>query len=100
MTEFRVLKTFKDIHTGDIYSPNQVIKISLKRAKEVTANLGSGFIVRINEELAGWAGRGSHAANADETRVGSFKDIARYSRDRLEGTSGCRVFGYSAVEVL
>jgi len=51
MTEFRVLKAFKDIHTGDIYSPNQIIKITIKRSKEIIANLGGGFIARVIDEV-------------------------------------------------
>lgn len=53
MTKFRVLKAFRDIHTGEVYSPNQFITITIKRSKEVVANLGDGFIERVTEEEGG-----------------------------------------------
>lgn len=51
MTEFKVVKPFRDIHTGVVYSPNQIITITIKRSKEIVANIGSGFIVRVTDEV-------------------------------------------------
>lgn len=44
---FKVLKEFKDIHTKEIYNMDQEIELTEKRAKEVVANLGSGFLVAL-----------------------------------------------------
>ena len=44
---FKVLKEFKDIHTKEIYDMGQEIELTEKRAKEVVANLGSGFLVAL-----------------------------------------------------
>lgn len=47
MAKFKVLKEFKDIHTKEIYNMDQEIELTEKRAKEVVANLGSGFLVAL-----------------------------------------------------
>jgi hypothetical protein len=49
MAKYKVLKTFKDIHTNEVYEPNQEIEMKVTRAKEVEQNLDSSFLSRIEE---------------------------------------------------
>lgn len=50
MAKYKVLKTFRDIHTNEIYEPNSEIELTVKRANEVEKNLDSSFLVRIDEK--------------------------------------------------
>ena len=50
MVKYKVLKTFKDIHTDEIYDAQSEIDITVKRANEIVKNLGSSFIVRVDEK--------------------------------------------------
>lgn len=46
MAKYKVLKTFRDIHTGIVYTPDSIIEMTVRRAKEVEVNLDSSFLVR------------------------------------------------------
>lgn len=48
MVKYKVLKTFKDIHTEEVYEPNTEIEMTIKRAEEVEENLDSSFLVRVD----------------------------------------------------
>lgn len=48
MAKYKVLKTFRDKHTGVVYSPNSEIEMTVKRADEVEKNLDSSFLERID----------------------------------------------------
>lgn len=53
MPKYRVLKSFRDIHTKEIYKPNMVIEMTVKRANEAIKNLskyGGDFLERIDEK--------------------------------------------------
>lgn len=50
MAKYKVLKKFKDIHTKEIYNPNTEIEMTVKRAEEVTKNLDSSFLERIDNK--------------------------------------------------
>lgn len=50
MAKFKVEKTFRDIHTDDIYEANTEIEMTVKRASEVEKNLDSSFLTRIDDE--------------------------------------------------
>lgn len=54
MAKFKVLKTFRDIHTQEVYTEDTEIDMTVKRAKEVEKNLGGSFLDRIEvlEEAA------------------------------------------------
>ena len=39
----RVLKPFRDIHTGERYRRGQIIEVTKKRLAEIQKNLGGGF---------------------------------------------------------
>ena len=47
--DVRVLKTFRDKYTKEIYLPGQVIKLTKKRVAEVEENL-PGYIEIITDE--------------------------------------------------
>lgn len=49
MAQYKVLQTFRDTHSKEIYEENQIIEISVKRAKEIEKNLDGSFIERIEE---------------------------------------------------
>ena len=49
MVKYKVLKTFKDIHTNEKYKKNAEIEMTIKRAEEVEKNLDDSFLVRIDE---------------------------------------------------
>lgn len=48
MAKFKVKKTFKDIHTDEVYKPNTEIEMTVKRAEEVEKNLDDSFLVRVD----------------------------------------------------
>ncbi len=50
MAKFKVLKTFRDIHTQEVYAEETEIDMTVKRAKEVEKNLDGSFLERIEEE--------------------------------------------------
>ncbi len=54
MAKFKVLKTFRDIHTQEVYAEETEIEMTVKRAKEVEKNLDGSFLDRIEvlEEAA------------------------------------------------
>lgn len=49
MAKFKALKTFRDIHTKEIYQAGTVIDMTVKRAKEVEKNLDETFLERVEE---------------------------------------------------
>ena len=49
MAKFKALKTFRDIHTDQIYQKGAVIEMTVKRAKEVEKNLDDTFLERVEE---------------------------------------------------
>lgn len=49
MAKFKVLKTFRDIHTQEVYAEETEIDMTVKRAKEVEKNLDGSFLERIEE---------------------------------------------------
>lgn len=49
MVKYKVLKSFKDIQTNEIYKKNAEIEMTIKRAEEVEKNLDDSFLVRIEE---------------------------------------------------
>lgn len=49
MAKFKVLKTFRDIHTGEVYEAKKEIEMTVKRSEEVAANLGDTFLKRLDE---------------------------------------------------
>lgn len=49
MVKYKVQKTFKDIHTKEVYKKNAEIEMTIKRAEEVEKNLDDSFLVRIDE---------------------------------------------------
>lgn len=50
MARFKVLKTFKDTHTKEVYKENKEIEMTVKRADEVAKNLDDSFLVRVDKE--------------------------------------------------
>lgn len=50
MAKFKVEKVFKDIHTNEVYKVNQVVDMTVKRAKEVESNLDSSYLSRIEDK--------------------------------------------------
>ena len=49
MAKFKVLKTFRDIHTKVIYEQGTVIEMAVKRADDVKKNLDDTFLERVEE---------------------------------------------------
>jgi len=49
MAKYKVLKSFRDIHTNEIYKVKSEIEMTVKRANEVEKNLDSSFLVRVEE---------------------------------------------------
>ncbi len=47
MAKFKVLKSFRDIETKEIYAIDQEIELTAKRAKEVVENLDDSFLEKI-----------------------------------------------------
>lgn len=56
MARFKVLKTFRDIHTDDIYEANTEIEMTVKRSEEVVSNLDATFIERVDKPVLDKAG--------------------------------------------
>ena len=50
MDKYKVLKTFRDIHTKEVYKKDSVIDITVKRADEVAKNLDGSFLDRIDKK--------------------------------------------------
>ncbi|BAM46346.1 hypothetical protein [Amphibacillus xylanus] len=50
MAKYKVLKTFRDIHTKEVYKKDSVIDITVKRADEVAKNLDGSFLDRIDKK--------------------------------------------------
>jgi uncharacterized protein YdaT len=50
MAKFKALKTFRDIHTKEIYKEGAVIEMAVKRADEVKKNLDDTFLERVEEK--------------------------------------------------
>lgn len=53
MAKYRVLKSFKDIKTGEIYQQNQEIEMTVKRADEAIKNLNKydgKFLERLDDK--------------------------------------------------
>ena len=50
MAKFKVLKTFRDKHTKEVYKKDSVIDITVKRADEVAKNLDGSFLERIDDK--------------------------------------------------
>lgn len=48
MANYKVLKPFKDKHTKEIYEADTEREFTVKRAEEVEANLGDGFLERLD----------------------------------------------------
>lgn len=49
MAKFKVLNTFQDIHTKEVYKKNKEIEMTVKRSEEVVSNLGDTFLKRLDE---------------------------------------------------
>lgn len=50
MAKYKVLKTFRDVHTKEVYKPNIEIEMTTERAGEVEKTLGDSFLVCIDNE--------------------------------------------------
>lgn len=50
MAKYKVLKTFRDKETREVYKPNTEIEMTVKRAEEVEKNLDGSFLERIDKE--------------------------------------------------
>ncbi|MBW4827644.1 MAG: hypothetical protein KZY61_00890 [Clostridiaceae bacterium] len=53
MAQYKVLKTFRDKYTKEVYEEGQVIEMTVKRADEAMKNLkiyDVGFLERIDNE--------------------------------------------------
>ena len=50
MAKYKVLKRFRDKVTREIYEPNKVIDMTVKRADEVAKNLDNTFLKRVEED--------------------------------------------------
>lgn len=50
MAKFKVLKTFRDKYTKEVYKKDSVIDITVKRADEVVKNLDGSFLKRIDKK--------------------------------------------------
>lgn len=48
MAKYKVLKKFRDVHTKEIYKPNQEIDIMVKRADEIASNLDDTYLKRLD----------------------------------------------------
>lgn len=49
MAKFKVLKKFRDKETKEVYEKGTEIELTVKRAEEVSANLGTSFLKRLDE---------------------------------------------------
>lgn len=50
MAKYKVLKSFRDKHTKEIYEKDATIEMTVKRATEVEKNLDSSFLERVEED--------------------------------------------------
>lgn len=50
MVKYKVKKSFRDIHTNEVYKANHEIEMTVKRAEEVEKNLDDSFLVRVEEK--------------------------------------------------
>lgn len=50
MAKYKVLKSFRDKHTKEIYEKDTTIEMTVKRASEVEKNLDSSFLERVEED--------------------------------------------------
>ncbi|MDT2597045.1 hypothetical protein [Enterococcus dongliensis] len=50
MAKFEVKKTFRDIHTKELYEKGSIIDMAVKRADEVENNLDPSFLKRVDEK--------------------------------------------------
>lgn len=53
MPKYRVLQRFRDIKTNEIYEPNDVIEMTVKRANEAIKNLSKHngeFLERVDDK--------------------------------------------------
>lgn len=53
MAKYKVLQKFQDKYTGEIYSPNTEIEMTVKRANEAIANLENwdgDFLERVDKK--------------------------------------------------
>ena len=48
MAKYKVLKTFRDKHTKEVYEEGTEIELLVKRGEEVVAGLGDDFIERVD----------------------------------------------------
>lgn len=48
MAKFKVNKTFKDVHTKEIYKENDEIEMTVKRSEEVAKNLDDSYLERLD----------------------------------------------------
>ena len=56
MAKYRVLQAFRDTKTKEVYQPNQVIEMTVKRANEAMKNLEKWpgkFLERIDDKEKG-----------------------------------------------
>ncbi|MFW3332285.1 hypothetical protein [Aerococcus viridans] len=49
MAKFKVLKDFKDIKNGKVYTKNDEIEMTVKRSAEVSDNLDDTYLERLDE---------------------------------------------------
>lgn len=50
MAKFEVKKTFRDVHTQELYEKGSIIDMTVKRADEVEKNLDQSFLKRVDEK--------------------------------------------------
>lgn len=50
MAKYKVLKSFRDTHTKDVYKKDTEIEMTVKRAEEVEKNLDGSFLERIDNK--------------------------------------------------
>lgn len=50
MVKYKVLKQFRDVHSDEIYTVNNVIEMTVKRAEEVEENLDNTYLERLEEK--------------------------------------------------
>ncbi|EOT38258.1 hypothetical protein ACWOE3_07885 [Enterococcus dispar] len=50
MAKFEVKKTFRDVHTKELYEKGSIIDMTVKRAGEVEKNLDQSFLQRVDEK--------------------------------------------------
>lgn len=50
MAKFEVKKTFRDVHTKELYEKGSIIDMTVKRAGEVEKNLDPSFLKRVDDK--------------------------------------------------